>query len=141
MCTHSSCAHQETACLTSLCAEWLQIWQFASRNAASPSTCRSACHLMQVILELKLVDYPSIAATVESMISSIEINGPGALADSALSLWALLMRRRNVEVRGATGVSSDRLLQWLFSRWRPGWSPYVKNKAVPANIRRSKIDR
>jgi serine-protein kinase ATM len=116
----SSCAYQTTANSTSLRAEWPQIWQLASRRATSPSTCRFACHLMQVIIELRLVDYPSIAASVESMTSSIEISGPGALVDSALSLWALLMRRRNAEVRGITGVSSDRLLQWLFSRWNPG---------------------
>ncbi|KAI9775556.1 MAG: Serine/threonine-protein kinase tel1 [Geoglossum umbratile] len=136
----ASCAYQTTAQSTSLCAEWPQIWQLASRSATSPSTCRPACHLMRVILELKLVNYPSIAASVESITSSIEISGPGALVDSALSLWALLMRRRNVEVRGVTGVSSDRLLQWLFSRWRPArftdrsTAPQYALHAGPAHV-------
>jgi hypothetical protein len=77
---------------------------------------------MDVILKLKLIPYESISETAESMLSSIELNGPALLADSSSSLWTTLIRLRTAENPSFFGQTSDRVLHWFFSKWSPSES-------------------
>ncbi|KAI9676638.1 MAG: Serine/threonine-protein kinase tel1 [Trizodia sp. TS-e1964] len=115
----ASCAFQSIASAPSLSSDWLGIWRLAARNATSASSCRAACHLMHVILDLKIVTFSSVADMVESNLASLDISGPAIPADSALSLWALILRKRNHEILSGSMVASERLLHWFFKKWNP----------------------
>lgn len=101
-------------------AHWVQTWRIAVRSIPSPNTCRAACHLLGVILAQRLVEYAAIADVVDGIVTSVEHNGPALLVDSSLSLWALIVEYRQKENPGAAQTTSERVLQWLFSRWSPG---------------------
>lgn len=101
-------------------ALWPQIYHLASRSATSPSTCRAACHLMELIITLKLVSHGSIAQAIDGMLSSIDLNGPAILTDSAISFCAVLSDLRRSENPGTSAATSERLLHWFFGRWTPG---------------------
>jgi len=102
---------------------WVKTWRIAVRSIPSPNTCRAACHLLGVILAQRLVEYAAITDLVDGVVTSIEHNGPALLVDSSLSLWSLVVEYRQKENPSAAQTTSERVLQWLFSRWSPGNSP------------------
>ena len=75
---------------------------------------------MEISIKLDLVPYNSIADVVETLFSSIELNGPSVLTDSALLFWVALSDLRKSEAPGLSATTSDRLAHWLVSRWTPG---------------------
>lgn len=99
---------------------WVRIWLLSLRCAGSSPTCRAACHLLEILLTLRLVSHDSIAESIENIFSSISLNGPASLVDSSLSFWTLLLRYRAVETPTALSITSERVLQWLLARWSPG---------------------
>ncbi|KAI9795692.1 MAG: Serine/threonine-protein kinase tel1 [Piccolia ochrophora] len=98
---------------------WIQTWLLASRAATSSSTCRVACHLMEVILVSKLVSYRGIANAVEGMMTFVDANGPATATDTALSFWSILLPLRNDANPSARKENSEKVLHWLFSKWIP----------------------
>ncbi|MCJ1393539.1 Serine/threonine-protein kinase tel1 [Xylographa bjoerkii] len=112
-------AAQTSALIISLRRFWLDAWQLAVRNVSSNSTCRAACHLMAIILDRGLVDYVDIVAVIDKMLSSVELNGPSIFCDSAVDLWKAVINVMIKQNPAATQVTSDRILRWLFIRWRP----------------------
>ncbi|KAI9847011.1 MAG: Serine/threonine-protein kinase tel1 [Sclerophora amabilis] len=115
----SSCAFQKNSQNPALASQWVHVWHMASRNVSSPSTCRAACHLLEMILTLRLAGFSSITDTVENMISSLHINGPSTLVDSAISFLSNLTEIRSMENPGSASTTSDKVLHWLFSKWNP----------------------
>ncbi|KAI9827762.1 MAG: Serine/threonine-protein kinase tel1 [Thelocarpon impressellum] len=80
---------------------------------------REQLQLEDVALSLGLVGYGSIADVVDSMISSIDLNGPALLTDSALSFLTVLLELRRSENPGLVSMTTERLIHWLISRWSP----------------------
>lgn len=80
---------------------------------------------MEAILLHRLVSYKSIADVIESMISSIDLNGPAMLTDSAISFWTVLLDIRRSEVSSASLLSSERVLHWFLQKWHPGNTIYL----------------
>jgi len=114
-----SCAYQKLSGVSSLTSSWTTVWQIMSRNMTTASMCRAACHAMDALLKLGLIQYASVAEHADGMISSVELNGPAVFADSSSSLWATLLRLKVSESPGVFSVTSERILQWLFSKWTP----------------------
>ncbi len=115
-----SCVFQPSARSLEFTGDWLNIWNAAARCATSPLTCRAACYLMENILAFRLVAFSSITESVDSMITSTDLNAPSILADSVLSFWRILLYFRNTESPGASRMTSERVLHWFFSKWIPG---------------------
>jgi ataxia telangiectasia mutated family protein len=74
---------------------------------------------MNVMLKLNLVQYSSIVAVLENMLSSVDLHGPTLLSDSSTSLWATLIRLKASENPSSAIGISERVLQWMFNKWTP----------------------
>lgn len=98
---------------------WEQTWQLCSRQVSKQATCRTACHLMRVILSRNLVPYSLISKSVDSILVSIDLNGPAMLVDSALDLCILILKERNKIVQSLPLQPEERLMRWFIMRWRP----------------------
>lgn len=77
---------------------------------------------MRILISRELVAYSSISKDVDSMLQSIDVNGPAILSDSSLALWCLILRKRSTVVQSASFHLGERLFQWFTSKWRPGMS-------------------
>ena len=66
------------------------------------------------------MSYGSIAEALEGIVTTVEMNGPAILVDSAISFCTTLAHLRNTENPGASLMTSQRLIHWFFSRWSPG---------------------
>ncbi|OCK80454.1 hypothetical protein K432DRAFT_425753 [Lepidopterella palustris CBS 459.81] len=119
----TAAAFQVTSKAPALVARWTSVWQSASRVLTSASLSRVACHLMDVILRLKLVPYASISETVEGILLSIELNGPALLTESSSSLWAIIIRERTAENPTFFNQTAERILNWFFNKWTPSLFP------------------
>ena len=75
---------------------------------------------MAVLLDCGLVEYPNIADLVESMIKSVDLNGPAECDDSSTTLWTVLLVLRGREHLSTASEPFDSILRWLFGRWSPG---------------------
>ena len=75
---------------------------------------------MAVLLDCGLVGYPNIADLVESMIKSVDLNGPAECDDSSTTLWTILLVLRGREHLSSASEPFDSVLRWLFGRWSPG---------------------
>ncbi|MCJ1380039.1 Serine/threonine-protein kinase tel1 [Xylographa soralifera] len=115
----SCAATQAYASTTLLCKFWLDAWQLAARNVSSNLTCRAACHLMAIILDRGLVDYANIVDVIDKMFNSVELNGPSTFCDSAVDLWKAVINIMAKQNPAAMQITSERILRWLFIRWRP----------------------
>ncbi|KAH7063591.1 hypothetical protein B0J12DRAFT_643289 [Macrophomina phaseolina] len=115
----ASCAVQSVASSPELKSLWTTAWQLSSRNVTTGSTCRTASHVMDIILRLGLVDYRDIGEIADVMVSSTELHGPAVLSDSSCSLWLTIFDARSSESPHSSHVTTDRMLRWLFSRWTP----------------------
>ncbi|ODH39151.1 hypothetical protein ACO22_02001 [Paracoccidioides brasiliensis] len=96
---------------------WTQVWDLASRTLASPITSRASCHLMTAILHFKLLDYSSIVDTIELMTSSIDLNGPAGLTDSALLMWATMVEFRTKINPAQNQDMSKQICAWIRNSW------------------------
>jgi ataxia telangiectasia mutated family protein len=75
---------------------------------------------MAVILQFKLLDYSSVVDTIETMVSSVGLNGPSNLTDSALSLWAIMMEFRTKANPNLGQDTSKQICGWLKNAWTLG---------------------
>lgn len=98
---------------------WEQTWQLCSRQVSKQATCRTACHLMRVILSRDLVPYSLISKSIDSILVSMDLNGPAMLVDSALDVCILILKKRNKIVQPLPLQPEERLIRWFIMRWRP----------------------
>lgn len=98
---------------------WEQTWQLCSRNASNQSACRTACHLMRVILSKDLVANSHISKAIDNMLISMDLNGPAMLVDSALDVCRLILIKRNKTTQSLLLQPEERLIRWFITRWRP----------------------
>jgi ataxia telangiectasia mutated family protein len=103
-----------------LTLEWTQVWELTVRTIASPGTARAACDLAATILHSELLDYPDIADTVESMLSSVELNGPAIITDSALALWSVMIDLRFKANPAQSQDMAKQVCAWLKAVWTTG---------------------
>ncbi|MCJ1247312.1 Serine/threonine-protein kinase tel1 [Trapelia coarctata] len=98
---------------------WLQVWQLCARSISSPLTSRASCHLMAVLLNTQLVMYNEVADVVDTMLGSVDLNGPATFTESAATLWAMIIVLKARQNPGTMHDTSERILCWLFIRWKP----------------------
>lgn len=115
-----SCAYQPRAKDAALAGLWSQIWQIAVRSVSLPATCRAACALLHTMLETELIPYHMIGDDVNNLVTTAEVSGPALLVDSSLVLMLHLFHVRNTTLPSASETTSNHIIRWLFSRWKPG---------------------
>ena len=74
---------------------------------------------MTVLLEISLVAYQDVADTIESMLHSVDLNGPSKVTDSSLSFWSLVLKLKAQYTPALFQHSCELILSWLFGRWKP----------------------
>ncbi|KAI8932149.1 hypothetical protein NX059_011032 [Plenodomus lindquistii] len=116
-------AFQPRARNDSLKQHWVSAWQSASRAVTSISNSRAACHLLDVLLRLQIIPFSAISETAQSMLLSIELNGPALLTEASSSFLHTLIRGRTTENPTNFNSTAERILNWTLSKWTPGlWS-------------------
>ncbi|TID18730.1 hypothetical protein E2P81_ATG05712 [Venturia nashicola] len=114
-----SIASQKTARDAELSTKWLNLFNLASRKVATPSTCRAASFLLSALLRLNVLSYASVASIVETMLSSVDLQGPVTFCDSSAMLWITFMKAKAAENPSASATIPERIIRWLFGRWIP----------------------
>ncbi|KAF2031202.1 hypothetical protein EK21DRAFT_88334 [Setomelanomma holmii] len=115
----SGAAFQRSATDPSLRPYWVSAWLSAARTATSISLSRPACHLMSVLLNLKIVPFSAVSDTVQSMLLSIELSGPALLTETSSTLLTTILQERIQENPTNFNSTSERILSWLITKWTP----------------------
>lgn len=103
-----------------LCKNWQQAWDLASRASTSQTTSRAACNLMDNILLFDLLEYSIMAEKTRSILSSVNLSGPSIITDSSLTVWATITRM-NAQVNPGSALSaSKQICAWLQQVWTIG---------------------
>lgn len=92
---------------------------------------------MAVILNAQLVTYTEVADVVDTMLGSVDLNGPAVFTESAATLWSMLIVLKARENPGTMHDTSERVLRWLFVRWKPCMqflSAYFELKSANLNV-------
>jgi ataxia telangiectasia mutated family protein len=134
----TAAAFQSASTNPALLPYWISAWQSASRAFTSMSSSRTACHLMDILLRLRIVPFSAVSEIVRSMLLSIEIAGPALVTESSSSLLVTLLRERTAENPTYFDTTADRILYWLFSKWTPSLFPdrvYASLNAHHCNAR------
>ena len=74
---------------------------------------------MDVLLKLEVVPFPTVTASAQSMLSSIELSGPALLTETSLALMATMVRERVRENPTNFDSAAERVLNWLLGKWAP----------------------
>ncbi|KAF2190124.1 hypothetical protein K469DRAFT_624615 [Zopfia rhizophila CBS 207.26] len=119
----AAAAFQECSKHERLLPHWVSAWQSASRVVTSVSSSRAACHLMDVLLRLKIVPFSAVSETMQTMLLTVELSGPALLTDTSSSLLVTAIRERTAENPTHFNQTADRVLYWLLSKWTPGHFP------------------
>ncbi|ORY15344.1 hypothetical protein BCR34DRAFT_559064 [Clohesyomyces aquaticus] len=119
----AAAAFQRSAAHTSLRPLWVSAWQSASRMIASVSSSRAACHLLDVLLRLRIVPFSAISDVAQGILLSIELGGPALLSEASSSLLTTIIQERTVENPTLFNHTAERSLNWLFSKWTPSQFP------------------
>ena len=115
----SSAAFQCASKSPKLLPSWISAWQSASRVITSASSSRAACHLMNMLLRLRIVPFASVSELVRTILLSIDVAGPALLTETSSSLLITLVRERTMENPTNFDQTADRILYWLLSKWTP----------------------
>lgn len=74
---------------------------------------------MDVLLKLNIVPFSAVSATVQSMLLSIELNGPALLTEASSSFLTTIIQQRVAENPTHYNQTAERVLNWLLSKWTP----------------------
>lgn len=115
----SSCASQQSASEASILGLWGPVWQAANRATTNVSTCRGACHLLTVLIELQLVPQANVSDLFQTVLRRMDLTGPAILADSVLHLLSLALKRTQQSSPQANSSAAESILGWLFRFFTP----------------------
>ncbi|KAK6351146.1 Serine/threonine-protein kinase tel1 [Orbilia javanica] len=111
----------------------LELWKTAMRNITSPSACRSACHLLRIMLSENVLAFTDVRDSIDDLVSKVEAQGPALVADSTIAFWHEIVRRRRENPAISKVHLETRLFQWFLMKWRPGalWGETENKASVP----------
>jgi|SRR6187402_3866506 len=98
----------------------MQLWQLGTRSLTFSATCRAASLEVHAIIARLLVRYRDIGEDIGSIVTAADISGPVVLCDSSIFLMNDLLHARVTEVPGASLITSQHVIRWLFTQWNPG---------------------
>ncbi|PWY67189.1 ataxia telangiectasia mutated [Aspergillus heteromorphus CBS 117.55] len=116
----ASIASSPDASSQSLKQHWQRAWELTSRISTSQATARAACNLLNRILQSDLLEYSLVAQATSSMLASVNLNGPSAISDSSLALWATVLRSTAQINPGLVPEASKTISSWLRETWAIG---------------------
>lgn len=114
-----SCARQHHARSQALKARWISLWQVACRAISTTTTSRAACHMMNSLLQLDLVDNAILNEFVRTFVSSIDLSGPSTLNDAAINLLATVVTSARMLNPASSSKVAESTLAWLCRNFIP----------------------
>lgn len=96
---------------------WSQTWALAARSVSSPHTSRAACFLIATILHRGLLDESSMFNTVNTMLSSVDMNGPPRLTDASALMWSCLLKKSAASQPLRSQHISTQICIWMRKVW------------------------
>ncbi|KAJ5951989.1 uncharacterized protein N7479_010402 [Penicillium vulpinum] len=114
-------------------AHWPRVVEFTTRAFSSPLTSRAACNLLSMILQSDLLDYSVAMETMRSLLTSA--NGPSAISDSSLRLWASIARMKTQLDPGSAQQASTQICGWLREVWAGSVTDRIQTARVAAYAR------
>lgn len=78
---------------------------------------------MLMLLKFGIVQFSTVTANIQSMVFSIELNGPALLTETSLALMTTIIYERVRENPTNFDVTAERVLNWLFGKWAPRKCP------------------
>jgi len=102
---------------TSTTALCLRIWIACSKQAALPSTCRTACAVMDAMLINNLLNVRSLTPQIRGIMEYVEQRGPALFADTSCNLWQTLFNKLEETGIAVDTWRSTSLIRWLQFRW------------------------
>lgn len=124
----TSCAWHAVARSEVLKPRWIQLWQVVPRNLSNSGTSRCASHLLDTLLAIGLLPLSSISQSIESMLRSVELDGPANVSEASLRLWTTLLSLQQKGATAGAGSMTETSLRWLFARWNPRKTPPALDK-------------
>ena len=112
-------AAQQASTHASLSSRWSNAWQLAQRAMSNANTSRAACHLLLIMLRLKLVPNQAVTEFVHTLTVSIDLNGPTVLADSVVKLCAYTVQLSQQTNPTTSSATAESVLGWLFRTYTP----------------------
>jgi len=96
---------------------WLHVWNSARQAISVPSTARTSCHILGVLLHTNHLREKLNGALIENTIFGGSSNGPSALTDTSLLLMTNALRSHYLDNGRMFEVFCLKLLGWLSMRW------------------------
>lgn len=75
---------------------------------------------MSLIFEAELLERPVVVECIRSMLASANLNGPSAISDASLSLWASIVRRKTQLNLASAQSASKQICSWVKEVWTIG---------------------
>ncbi|KAH7143969.1 hypothetical protein EDB81DRAFT_797010 [Dactylonectria macrodidyma] len=109
---------------------WRQLWYLATRSIGLPGTSRSACVLLHALLEVDVLPYHLISEDINNIVTTADVNGPGALCDASIALMLQVLHIRNSRIPSASQSTCNHIVRWIFLRWNPGEANYASYHSI-----------
>ena len=74
---------------------------------------------MAILLNRRLVEFGGIVDITDSMLSSVDLNGPVLFTESALAWWTAVISSKAKSSPGLVHDTAERVLRWVIVRWNP----------------------
>ncbi|CAI7585737.1 unnamed protein product [Penicillium glandicola] len=129
----TSIANGATAKSPGIKTHWPRVVEFTTRAFSSPVTSRAACNLLSMVLQSDLLDYSVAMETTRSLLTSA--NGPSAISDSSLRLWASIARMKTQLDPGSAQQTSIQICGWLREVWAGSVTDRIQTARVAAYAR------
>lgn len=96
---------------------WEQAWTFATRRMALPAVSRAASHACLAIAANARVSPIRLQTDLETLLGSLEAQGPSFPYDSVCAFLVLALRAASRNVRLFRLNLEDRVMAWLIGTW------------------------
>jgi ataxia telangiectasia mutated family protein len=74
---------------------------------------------MNALLRLEIVPFSAVSETIQSMLTSIELNGPALLTEASANLLSTVIQQKIIESPTQYTYTAERVLNWFLSKWTP----------------------
>nr|POF14048.1 serine/threonine-protein kinase tel1 [Quercus suber] len=114
-----ACAAQSRSRAAALLSQWSSVWQLGVRGMTNTATCRTACRLLDTMLQLRLVGQPGIADLTQAITFSIDVNGPSVLADTVANFLGRIISLSQQSNPGTASIIAESVLAWVLRSFIP----------------------
>lgn len=99
--------------------QWNHVWTIAMRRLTNPSTCRTAAHLANILLEANKIESSIITTSIETFCRDIDVQGPSFPSDSVCAFFTKCLIIASNDVRLFRLRLHEKVFLWLSTTWKP----------------------